>query len=44
MPQISRNKNDEINNKTRDKELVKNKKKHSHVTLAPQVTRATLAG
>jgi hypothetical protein len=44
MPQISQNKDDENNNKTHDKELAKNNKKHSHVTLAPHVTHATLAG
>jgi hypothetical protein len=44
MPQISHNKNVEINNKTYDKELTKNNKKHSHVTLVPCVMRPTLAG
>ena len=45
MPQISCDKNVEINNKTtRDRELAKNNKKHSHVTLTPRVTHAPLAG
>ncbi len=43
-PQISRDKNVENNNKTHDKELVKNNKKHIHVTLVPRVTRGTLNG
>jgi hypothetical protein len=43
MHQISCNENNKVNNKTCNKELAKNKK-HSHVRLAPCVTRATLAG
>jgi hypothetical protein len=44
IPQISRDDNVKNNNKTSDNELAKNNKKHSHVTLAPWVTCATLAG
>jgi hypothetical protein len=44
MPQISRDENVEINNKTHDEELAKTIKKHSHVTLAPCITCTTLAG
>jgi hypothetical protein len=44
MPQISCNENVEINNKTHDKELAKNNKKHSLVTLVPGVMHTMLAG